>query len=149
VIDLSSLTTLPAVNVLFAETDSGRIIRPGGDGGGGGGGVGYAAVRRSLASLRTAVGGDGLDRKASTKLGKLVKKAEKKLASAAAGANAHKTKREKRGLTQTRAALLGFVKLVQRLQPKHIDDPAVGAALTTTATQAVHDGETLQAASGG
>jgi hypothetical protein len=147
VIDLSSLRTFPAAKVLFLETDSGRIIRPagGGGGGGGGGGAGYDAARASLASLRAGVGGDGLDRKASKKLGKLVTKAEKKLASAAAGAESGKKKRVKRSLKQTRAALLRFVKLVQTLQPKHIADPAVGAFLSTAAAQALQDVEALQA----
>ena len=105
-----------------------------------------AQVRAQLARQRAAVGGDGLDRKASRKLGKLAKKAEKKLASAATGADAGKTKRVKRGLKRTRAALLRFVALVQKLQPKHIADPLVGAALSAAATQALQDVEALQAA---
>jgi hypothetical protein len=148
VIDLSSLRTYPATKVLFLETDSGRVIHSGdggGGGGGGGGGAGFDAVRTSLASLRAGVSGDGLDRAASKKLGKLVTKAEKKLASAAAGADSGKAKRVKRGLKQTRAALLRLVLLVQKLQPKHITDPTVGAALSTAAAQALQDVEALQA----
>ncbi len=143
VIDLSSLRTFPTAKVLFLETDSGRIIRPGG--GGGGGGAGFEAVRTGLASLRAGIGGDGLDGTARRKLGKLVTKAEKKLASAAAGVDSGKAKRVKRGLKQTRAALLRFVLLVQKLQPKHIADPTVGAALSAAAAQALQDVEALQA----
>jgi hypothetical protein len=148
VIDLSSLRTFPVTKVLFLENDSGRIIRPAG-GGGGGGGAGFDDIRASLATLRAGVGGDGLDRTASRKLGKLLTKAEKKLASAAAGDAAGKTKRVTRGLKQTRAALLRFVTLVQRLQPKHIADPLVGAALSTAAAQALQEVEALQAAAAG
>jgi hypothetical protein len=50
----------------------------------------------------------------------------------------------KRGLKQTRAALLRFVRLVQTLQPKHITDPAVGALLSTAAEQALQDVQALQ-----
>ena len=144
VIDLSSLGTFPAAKVLFFETDSGHIIRSGG--GGGGGGEGFDAAAASLTNLHSLVDGDGLDSKASKKLGKLVTKAEKKLASAAASS---KAKRVKRGLKQTRAALLRFVKLVQKLQPKHIADPAVGAALTAAAAQALQAVEALQGATAG
>ena len=146
VIDLSSLRTYPATKVLFLETDSGRIIHSGDGGGGGGGGAGFDAVRASLATLRAGVGGDGLDRAARKKLGKLLTKAEKKLASAA---NSSKAKRVKRGLKQTRAALLRFVQLVQKLQPKHITDPTLGAALSTAAAQALQDVEALQADTAG
>ena len=141
VIDLSSLGTFPASKVFFFETDAGRIIRSGG-----GGGAGFDAAIASLASLHAVVDGDGLDGKASKKLGKLVTKAQKKLASAAASS---KAKHVKRGLKQTRAALVRFVKLVQKLQPKHITDPAVGAALTAAAAQALQDVEALQAETGG
>jgi hypothetical protein len=143
VIDLSSLRTFPAAKVLFLENDSGRIIRPGGGGGGGGGD--FDSVRASLESLRAGVDGDGLDAVAKRKLGKLVTKAQKKITSAAAGADAGKAKRVKRGLKQAHAALLRFVTLVQRLTPKHIADPTVAAALTVSAAQALQDVEALQA----
>jgi hypothetical protein len=146
VIDMSSLRTYPATKVLFLETDSGRILHSGDGGGGGGGGAGFDAVRTSLETLRAGVGGDGLDRAAKKKLGKLVTKAEKKLESAA---NTSKAKRVKRGLKQTHAALLRFVQLVQKLQPKHITDPTVGAALSAAAAQALQDVEALQAGTAG
>jgi hypothetical protein len=140
VIDLSSLRTFPAAKVLFLENDSGRIIR---SGGGGGGGAGFDPARASLASLRAGVDGDGLDDKARRKLGKFVTKAETKLASAAAGADAGKAKRVKRGLKRTRAALVRILRLIQNLQPRHIADPVVGAALSTAAAQALLDVEML------
>jgi hypothetical protein len=144
VVDLSSLKTFPVAKVLFLENDSGRILRPAG--GGGGGGEDYDAVRDDLATLRAGVGGDGLDQKARKKLGTLVTKAEKKLAAAAAGAQAGKANRVKRGLKGTRAALLRFVTLVRKLQPKHITDPLAAAALTTGAAQALLKVEALQTA---
>ena len=143
VIDLSSLTFFPPGKAFFFENDSGRIIRNGG-GGGGGGGEDYDSIRDDLATLR--VGVSGLDRTASRKLGKLVTKAEKKLSSAAAGAQANKAKRVRKGLKQTRAALLRFVALVGRLQPKHITDPLEAAALLAAAAQALQKVEALQAA---
>jgi hypothetical protein len=140
VIDLSALISFPATKAFFFENDSGRIIR---NGGGGGGGGDYDTVRGYLATLRAGVG--ELDRKASRKLGKLVTKAEKKLASAAAGAQAGKAKRVQRGLKQTRAALVRFVAQVGRLQSKGLD-PLAAAALVTAAAQAIQEVEALQSA---
>ena len=65
------------------------------------------------------------------------------------GAEAGKAKRVKRGLNGTRAALLRFVTLVQRLQPKHITDPLAVAALTTAAAQALLKVEALQTGTAG
>jgi hypothetical protein len=148
VVDLSSLTTFPKGRVLFAETDGGRILRPPGDGGGGGGGspLDTTSIRTRLDALRAAL--PRTDARAQKQLGKLLTKVEKKLAAAEAGAAARSAKRVRRGLKGARKLLVRFGKRVQKLQPKHIADPAVGAALVAGAADAVADVEALQAANG-
>jgi hypothetical protein len=170
VIDLSSLRTVPLGKVVFAEANAGAIIRSSASvradapapvvraaraaatslcsGGGGPGGGGFDAVRAQLGELRTLVAADGVDRRAQKKLRRLLAKAEKKLGAAEAGEQAGKAKRRTRGLKGTRAALLRFGSAVQKLQPRRITDPIVGAALAQGAAAAVAAVEVLQAGGG-
>ena len=143
VIDLSALETYPATRVLFLENDGGRVLRPSG-GGGGGGGVDVTAVQAEIGDLRTALAGSGVDRKARTKLGKVLTAAGKKLTVAAGGS----ARKSRRALRQAHNLLVRFGKLVQRLQPKHITDPTLASTLTGGATSALQDLEAVQAGLG-
>jgi len=117
--------------VIFAETDSGQIIRPGGSGGGGGGG-GAGTIRQSISDMRSLLAGAGVDKRARKKLGALLNKTDHKLTTASGT-----SKRAKRARKQVRSLLAHFGVLVQKLQPKHITDPTVGAALATDAAEAL------------
>jgi hypothetical protein len=141
VVDLSALKTYPAARVLFLESDGGRVLRPAG---GGGGGVDVSGVRTQLGEMRTAIAGSGVDRKARTKLGKVLTAADKKLTIAANGS----TRKARRALRQTHALLVRFGKLVHHLQPKHITDAAVGTTLTGDVANALQDVEGLEAGLG-
>jgi len=141
VIDLSSLTTFPpSPKVIFEEINSGQIIRPGGapGGGGGGGGGGAGTIRMSISDMQSLLAGAGVDKHARKKLGALLTKADRKLTTASGT-----SKRAKRARNQVRSLLLHFAALVRKLQPKHITDPAIGAALAADAAGALQGVSTL------
>ena len=98
-----------------------------------------------LGDLGGMLDAEGIDLVARSALTHLLETAEKKLATARAGRDGGKAKKVKSGLKGARKKMVKFGKKVQKLQPKHIADPSVGAALGTKSGDAVERLDALRA----
>jgi hypothetical protein len=105
---------------------------------------GFASVRCRLGDLGTTIETEGVDAVARKALGKLLQAAGRKIDVAESGHDAGARGKTKRGFKVGRKKLLKFAKKVFKLQPKHVTDPAVGAALDGKAKDAVERVERLR-----
>jgi cysteine-rich repeat protein len=107
--------------------------------------LGFDSVRCRLTDLEQVLGSDGVSAKAAIVLGTLVTKARAGLTKAEDGLAAGKPRKVGRGLRASQRKVVGFGKRVIALQPKQITDPAVGAALSEKAGDALERIEGLRA----
>lgn len=106
--------------------------------------AGFDSVHCRLAGLAARLAGDGLDDKARRSLGKLHAGAVTRVEAAAGLADAGKTKKAAGKLGGAAKKLTKFGKKVVKLQPAHVTDPTLGAALSADAADATARINTLR-----
>ncbi|HUC33067.1 MAG TPA: DUF4215 domain-containing protein, partial [Ilumatobacteraceae bacterium] len=106
---------------------------------------GFASVRCRLGDLDAVLGGDGLDANARDSLRKLLQTTGSKIDVAETGSEQGAAGKMKKAFKAGRKKLVKFQKKVFKLQPVHITDPAVGAALDQKVGDALERVDRLRA----
>jgi cysteine-rich repeat protein len=110
---------------------------------------GFASVRCRLGDLGATIEMDGVDTVARGALARLLQTVQGKIDVAESGQDSGAAGKTKRAFKAGRKKLVKFGKKVFKLQPAHVTDPAVGAALDAKATDAIERVDRLREELGG